>query len=82
MSRRDERPTDAVTGRRWQARDAAALREAQALARAYASGRTLRALATESGRSYGYVHRRVAALGMMRPPVRQPRERGPDGDGA
>lgn len=85
MSRRDERPADADGARRWTARDAAALREAQALARAYAGGQTVRALATETGRSYGYVHRRVSALTEMRPPARRPaadrREWDSDGDG-
>lgn len=53
--------------------------EARALAERYARDAqvTVRGLASESGRSYGYVHRRVSALTTMRPNGR----RRPDDDG-
>lgn len=71
--RRAERPTDAAAGRRWAPRDAKSEIEARALARAYAGGATIRALVSDTGRSYGYVHRRVSALTEMRAPARRPR---------
>lgn len=56
--------------------------EARELAEAYAADAkvTVRALADQRGRSYGYVHRRVSALTTMRPRAR--RVQVDDGDGA
>ncbi len=79
---REPRLSDAERNRRWSPRSAADLAEALAIVRGYAGGRSVRALATESGRSYGYVHRRVASLGELRSysDARQLREARRNGD--
>ena len=43
------------------------LGEAEALASAYAGGRSVRALISDTGHSFGYIHRRVSSLTTMRP---------------